>query len=312
MAFVNRQRRWAAAACAAALACANVSAATLRIKFAPGQRLVAVCDTDVSANAKVGAQEIATSEHQTFEVSLAVRDVKSDGSALVEQRFERMQVRSSGGGQRVDFDSAAAATGPRAAEMSAVFKAFQSAVIETHCDARGRVTRTNAAEALSGLVRKHPQLAPRLGNLLTDESVKNMTGLAGVSLPEGAVQSGDAWTASHERTLPLLGKQTVATEYVYRGPAELKGQPREKIEFTMTVDFRLPQNLPLRMDVAEQETTGVIWFDAAAGRVSDAETRQRLKLNVAADGQQFQQEVLVMQYTAVRPAAADAKALGGK
>lgn len=317
---MTRAYRWLRrAVLAAALATATSSAARaddklLRVRFVPGEKLMAQFDTDVTADAKVGAQEINTSEHQTFEVSLETHETSPDGGAVVGQRFERMRVKTTGaGGEMVDFDSAAknGAAG-RTGDMLATFLAIQSADLRIHCDARGRVTRTNANQVLSELVRKEPKLAARLGGVLTDEGVRNMTGLGGVALPDGAVGVGDTWTTSHDRTLPLLGKQTVKTEYTYLGPAKFKGQPREKIGVAMQVDFRLPQNLPLKMEVVKQQAQGAIWLDDAAGRVTDTEMTQDLTLSVTTGEQKFQQHVVVSQYTSVRAAADTSRKTAGR
>lgn len=281
-----------------------VAGKLLRVRFTAGEKLRAQFDTDVMSNAKVGAQEIVTSEHQTFDVLLETREASADGGAVIGQRFERMRVKTSGSsGEAMEFDSAAKnGAADRGIDLLGTFRAIQAADLQIHCDARGRVTRTNAHDVLAELTRKQPKLAARLGGVLTDEGVRNMTGLGGVTLPDTAVEVGDVWTTSHERTLPLLGKQTVKTEYTYLGPDKFQGQPREKIGVTMQIDFRLPQNLPLKMEVVEQQCRGAIWLDDAAGRVSDTETKQDLTLRVAANEQTFQQLVTVSQYTSVRPA----------
>jgi hypothetical protein len=92
-----------------------------------------------------------------------------------------------------------------------------------------------------------------------------------VILPEKEVSAGDQWETSRELQTPA-GAFSQKTEYTYEGSKEASGSTAESIAYASTLTAAAQGKAKIK----EQAQTGIVLFDAQAGRLVSAEQKQKL------------------------------------
>jgi len=120
--------------------------------------------------------------------------------------------------------------------------------------------------------------------ILTEDVVKKSALEALAFLPDEAVAAGGKWERKMTEPLGPLGSLSRTTSYVYEGNAKVKDKTVEKITFTAVVSYNAPAtkegDAPLQVKEGKLEVPsykGTLYFDAAAGRLVQFETKMILK-----------------------------------
>ncbi len=257
-------------------------------KFTPGltNRFQMSQDTKV---AKTGAGgDMSVDSVLTIDMSWTVKEVKPDGSAVLEQRVDRMRMSiSTADGMKSDIDTDAKEDPQGQAAMAApLLKAVTGHPFIVTMTPRGEVTDVVVPEAVAEALKNQPGAA-QMGELASAAGFKKMVGQASFVLPE-TLEVGKEWTSTTEAKLPVVGTQTAVTTYKYEGPVETDGTKLEKFSAKVEVSFAGGE---VTVEVPSQESSGEVLFNGAEGRLEQSKITQVTNLKIAAAGQVVEQKI---------------------
>jgi len=307
-------RTWQGAFCAA-LTLAAFSGGTagaaegklLRWKFTPGQTLLFVITQDMNANVKAGegAAPMKLTNTTSIETSWKVDAVDPKGVASITQTIDRMQMKmQSPQGMMLEYDSAAGKEPEGMAKMMApILEAMIKKPFLEKMTARGEILEMKAPQ---GFVESINKMAPQGagGGFFSDDMMKQMSAF-GV-FPEEPVTPGKTWNRKMTSKVPVLGSMTAEITYRYVGTEDRDGRPVEKIAVSMLMKLGEEKGQP-GLTIKDVETDGTLFFDAAAGRLVQMQTKARMKISVAVGTMKIEQDMEMDQRIEPKPAEAAAK-----
>jgi hypothetical protein len=282
------RRTFALAAVLLATACATSSAADApQWKFEQGQSNRYRMNQTMNMSMVVGGNDVTNNIKQIIDMSWTVREIGDDGSAILDQKIDRMRMTIEAGGQKVDVDSAAKEEPKNQAAMLApMLKAFTAKPFKVTMTPQGKITEVEVPEEMVEALKNTPGAAA-LGDMATPEGFKKMVTQAAFAMPE-KLEPNDQWTQKMEMQLPGIGKQIAETTYKYEGPKEIDGNEYEV--FTPSLDIRY-EGGATAVNVDDQKSTGQILFDREAGRLESSELKQNMTLTLSAGGQSIEQKL---------------------
>lgn len=253
----------------------------LRWKFAAGQGFDYQMKQDMTMNMNAGpAGQMATSTDQNMSMTWNIKSVDDKGSAVVEQKVERIQMKMSmPGGQGFDYDSSSEqpATG-MAAMVAPMFKAMTAGTMTFTMSPRGEISDVKLSDELAEAIKNGPG-----GGAGGVDQFKAMASQAALTLPENPPKQGDTWTNKVDVAGPAGGKQTVETTYTYDGTRDVDGATFAVIKPSMKLD--LGNNPAMQVTAKDQKTEGEILFDVAAGQLHSMSLQLDITLEMSAAGQ---------------------------
>jgi hypothetical protein len=249
----------------------------LRWKFTKDQAFTVQCTQQTEVETSINNKPRRALLEMGMTLEWQVEEVDDKGTASIAQSFTKLSLKTTAPDADpvvYDSDSPNKPTGA-AREVAAAVKPLLGAKFTVQMTARGDVQKVTlddaAAKSLDELPKEHP-----LRQLLSPEGLANLFRLGGGQLPDKAVQSGDTWPAEGEIKTPYgVLKQT--GEFTYAGPQTVASAMLEKIELKSTAKLAPDAAAPLKLTGVEQTKTGVLLFDAAAGRAVSSETRLESK-----------------------------------
>ncbi|AMV36430.1 DUF6263 family protein [Planctomyces sp. SH-PL62] len=291
-----RPRRLAVAALSLALAVglgvgASARAdAPLRWKFQKGETIRYALVQKTESKMKAGEIERGSTVQQTSDLRWIVDEVTPEGVATMTQIIDRVRVKLESAGQPpFEFDSEdkdKPQEGPIAAQIVPMFKALAGFECSLTMDPRGRIESVKIPQKTLDALRE--SLSGAMGNLFSEESMKNMITQSGLILPEAAVEKGKGWT--DESTLPVQQLGTIKTDktYTVEGPA---AEDPSKVVITldakMTVDAA--DNPQISFEIKEQKNVGRFLFDAEKGRIASSHVEVKMVQLITAGANKLEQ-----------------------
>jgi hypothetical protein len=257
-------------------------------KFEPGlsNRYRLTQQTNIDRTGAGGDAKASTT--LVIDSSWTVKEVQDDGSAVLDQRIDRMRVSmSTGEGQKAEIDSQSADSpqGP-AAMLTPLLKAVTSHPFQVTMTPRGEITHVEVPEALTDALKNQPGAA-QMGELATAEGFKKLISQAALVLPE-TLEPGAEFTRTTETAAPAVGKQIATTTYRYDGSRDVNGKTMEVFTPSITVSF---EGGPASIEVAEQSSKGELLFNRTYGRLESSRLDQHLSLRISIASQQTQQKI---------------------
>jgi hypothetical protein len=251
----------------------------LRWKFAPGQKLNYNMVQDMSigvAGGPLGDQNMAI--NQVMNMIWNVVEVNTEGSAVIRQKFDRVQTKMTVPQVGViEYDSASdQAPVGLAAMLAPMYKALTEAEFELTMTNRGEIKDVKIPDKLLEALKNSPNSAA-LGDLTTPEGFKKMMSQSALVLPEKQPQPGEQSSTKTELNLPTGGKQLVETTYRYEGTKEVDGVICAVFQPTLKMTYE-GENQP---KIKEQESTGEILFNIEAGRLHSSKLDQSMAMEQA-------------------------------
>jgi hypothetical protein len=252
----------------------------LRWKLETGQKLNYNMVQDMTigvAGGPLGNQNMQI--HQVMNMIWDVVEAKEDGDALIRQKFDRVQTKMTMPPLGVvEYDSASdQAPVGIAAMLAPVYKALTEAEFELTMTPRGEIKDVMIPEKLIEALKASPNAAA-LGDLATPDGFKKMMSQSALVLPENAPQAGEQSETKVEMGAPFGGKQIVQTTYRYDGTKDIDGVTCAAFQPTMTMAYE-GENQP---KIKEQESSGEILFNIAAGRLHSSKLDQKMTMEQAA------------------------------
>lgn len=257
-------------------------------KFAPelSNRYRITQQTDIDRGGAGGAAKASTTI--TIDTSWTVKEVKGDGSALLDQRVDRMRLQSAtGDGQQAEIDSQALENpqGP-AAMLVPLMKAVTSHPFAVTMTPRGEITGVEVPEGLVEALQNQPGAA-QMGDLASAEGFKRLVGQAAFVIPEKLVE-GDEFTRTTETSAAAIGKQVAELSYRYEGNREVDGKTMDVFRPRIVVRF---EGGPVTIDATDQKSEGELLFNRTDGRMQSSHLEQHMDLKITIAGQVTTQSI---------------------
>jgi hypothetical protein len=226
-------------------------------------------DSAFKQTMKVVGKEVQQDGEQTSLLSFRVLEVKPDNSRVLEQKVEWLKIKGEGTDGKL-------------------LEQLQGATFRITLDPKMEIVAFEGYEdLLKKLAGDNADVRDTVRALLPEEAMKKSAREALTAfLPGKAVNPGNPWERKGVlEPLGLLGSLKKDYAYVYEGRAQVNKKDVEKITFTATASHVLPKagtakQAPFqvtdgKLDVADAK--GTIYFDAAAGRLVQAESQMNLK-----------------------------------
>src|SRR5262249_24469090 len=123
--------------------------------------------------------------------------------------------------------------------------------------------------------------------IMPEEAFKRSAAEAFAFLPDQPVKTGAQWERKLETSLGPLGSFSTKRQYTYEGQEQADNKTLEKITFTASTAYtpRKPGDTTFPFQVSKgdlkvEDLKGVIYFDAAAGRLVRSESSMKVRGNV--------------------------------
>jgi hypothetical protein len=292
----------------------------IRWKFKVGQKLAYNMTQDMNMAMNMGpATQINTTVHQVMDMSWDVQGVNEQGDAVINQKFDRMQMKMTGP-MAVDFDTAKdePATG-MAAAFAPLYKAMTKNEFEVTMTSRGEIKDVKVPQDVLDALKGSPGAA-QMGDLAKPEGFQKMIMQNAFVLPENAPKKGDRWSTTASVTNPMAGKQTVETSYTFEEMRDINGDKFAVFKPTITMSFgsagdaakpadaakdskdadakgdgqsdaKAAPPAGMQMKVKDQNSDGEVLFNATQGRLGSISVKQDMALDISVAAQNLQQQI---------------------
>ena len=269
----------------------------LRWKFRPGEQLKVSVEQKTVSNTRVADQSLKMTVQLTVEEKWEVKEVAENGVATIDRSLTliKLSIRS-GVDEEITFDSSQQRSAPGAARTIAkVLAPVLGKSVRIQVNPRGAVVDVELGSELKGQL---VELAKVLGDFFSPDSIEQQLMTIG-RLPAGPVSKGQSWMANVESTTQL-GKLSVARTFTYEGEKNTTDGSVSEIAIAGQLTLvpgtgKKDRKVTLR----EQQLTGVLRFDAAAGRLLESSEQQILGIHTAYRELRIQSEVKTSTRTTV-------------
>jgi hypothetical protein len=297
LALPSRRSPWALAwsLTAATLACATVALSaepapvSLEWKFEPGLELQYAFPQTTTTEARVGGKDLKTETVSRSEVSLKVVKLDGDDLASGQLTLERMRIEikapevgafyyDSAGRQR---------TKGYLENVIAGYDALAKRPFDIVIDRRGELQSVTLAEEYRQ--RAIEGKAP-INTIATPRGLTQFLGLNWPVLPAEPIARGATWEVQEEVANMALGKVQSKRTYKFEGPVNHGGKRLDK--FTCTLELAADtktQRGNLTYKLLRQSNEAAMYFDRAAGRFVEGQSKLQLVLDTNTGSQQFEQ-----------------------
>jgi hypothetical protein len=237
--------------------------------------------TETSQKMKVNGNEMVTTQKQTLLFRWAPVRQLPDGSWVVKQKLQAIQLDIEVGGSKITYDSAKpAANNP----LAAFYNTWLGTELTLTVSPRMKVTRVEGREALLRKVGKDdPSLKAMIEALLSENALKGMAQSLFAPLPGKSVKKGQRWTEESKLELGGLGSYTNRSHYLFEGPDRSdKRLGRIAVTHKLRYSAAAPGAggaLPFKVvrgKFKKSEGAETIWINLGNGRTERSRTTLRL------------------------------------
>jgi hypothetical protein len=257
----------------------------LRWQLSAGQKLSIEISHDITQLIDAGGGEQEVPVKFTMFMTWSVVDV-ANKEFKIEQTVNRIKLSMTAPmAGEVDYDSDSDETPEGFAEqvVGGLEPLVGSSMIVT-MNERGQTVNFEVDPALLEKM-KSSSMGP---SFASEDTLKNMIGHAACTFPEEGVSIGKSWT-DELKTTSATGNMTTTSTYTYDGHENVDGKALEKISVKSLIAIEPSAEAadPMEVQVDKQDNTGVVYFDSAAGHVTQATINQNMEMTLNAMGQEI-------------------------
>jgi len=267
---------------------------TLRYKFKKGEKLNYAMEQKMVMSMSVMGRDVNLDMGQTIDMVWNVLDVDADGKAKMTQTISRIRFTMDGPTGKVEFDSKEGKEpdDPVGKLMAPIFKALAGAEIGLTMDPLGKISDIKVPEKLVKAAKNLPPglAGAGLGDMLSEEGLKQITDQSGLRLPQDAVTKGKSWEQQLEMKMPM-GKMKVVTTNTYEGSVKRDGKEVERVGMKPKLTLDPDPASPAKITLKSQDAKGSAYFDNAAGRLVGTNLSQDMEMVISAMGQEITQKL---------------------
>jgi hypothetical protein len=262
---------------------------TLRYKFTKGEKLHYILEQKVTMSVKDTTAELG----HTFDVTWTILDVDADGKAKMTHTFDRVRFKMSGGAiGKVEYDSqdGKLIEGPAGKALNPLFKAFTGAEISLTMDPQGKVSNMIVPEKLLQVLRKAQGGGAGLGEVFSEEGLKKAMDQSRPLLPKDAVSKGATWEQKFEEKTKV-GVTRVEITNTLESPIKRDGKELERLSMKPKMTVESDPDAPVRFTIKSQDSSGIAYFDNAAGRFVETNMTRKIEMTAAFGGREVTQKM---------------------
>jgi hypothetical protein len=263
---------------------------TLRYKFSKGDKLDYLVEQKIVMKMSIMGNDIKMDMVQKIDMSWNVLSVDSDGNAKMVQKFDRFRFTMDGPTGKIDYDSKEdkLPEGPIGQLIGPIFKAMAGTEISLTMTPRGESKDVKISEEFVKKIKE--TMVPGLGDMFSEESLKQMASQGGVMLPQEPVTKGKTWDQKLEVKTPL-GKTIVSNAYTYDGEITRDGKKLQAINVKPSTKIESDPNAQAQVKVKSVEGKGTSYFDNSAGRIVETTSTQETDQEISANGMTIGQTI---------------------
>jgi hypothetical protein len=288
----------------------------LKWKFEKGQRFQQELTTETKQQMNIMGNNIAQNQKQTFIMSFTPQSQDKDKNWIIKQRIDAVKMEIQVGGQPVVYDSTKEGGGSQ--PLTEFFRALVGTEFNIVLSPEMKVVRVEGRdEFVKRLSAANEQMKPLLGQILTDEALKQMADPAFSVLPGKPVKRGDSWERRSTLNMGPIGSYDCIYKYTFDGLDE-KDKNLANIKVDSTLKYIAPQGNPpnafpfqiVKADLTSKDGSGEIQFDIAKGRVVSSSLSMKMDgtITISVGGQQSEVKLSQTQITTLKTSDEKAKA----
>jgi hypothetical protein len=266
--------------------------ATLRYKFKKGDKLNYVMEQKIAMTMSVAGKDIAMDMAQTIDTTWSVASVDEDGKAKMTQTITRVRFTMDGPTGKVDYDSKEGKEpeGLIGKMIGPIFSALAGADIDLSMDATGKVSDVKVPDKLSKAVKNLPGGGAGLGEMFSEDGLKQVIDQSGLVLPKEPVAKGKSWEQKVEFK-SAGGKMNVVSTNTYEGAVKKDGKELERVSLKPVMTLTPDPDAQAKITLKSQEAKGTAYFDNAAGRLVESNMTQNMEMQTSVMGMEFGQKL---------------------
>jgi hypothetical protein len=254
-----------------------------RWNLQPGQKFKVEYDQDIKQSMDAGFGEQEMPMRYTMSMSWDVKSAEG-GEFRVAQTIDRIKLTASLPGLGdIEYDSSSEEEPEGfASQFAEGLKPLIGLTIDQTLNDRGVSVKCDIDEEVLQQLQ-NSQMGAQFANA---DTLKNLIAIAACSFPEKGVVKGEPWT-SDQTVANAMGDITTSSTYTYEGDETVNGKSLQKIKVESKMDIKPSENATVEIELGEQSSDGVVYFDNAQGRVDHAVMNQSIKMTVLAQGQEI-------------------------
>jgi len=283
----------------------------LRWKFNAGDQLTLKVVQEVGMETTMFNQPIKMNTNMEMELGWTVESVDEQGLANITLSIDRVRISMAAPGmEKTAYDSGAdAEPAGDAIPLATSIEPILGVKINQKMNARGEVIDVSLSPAAEKAFAKLPG-GSQYRQIFSKSGLKQLSGQAGMLLPEEAVSKGDTWTQKSETALPM-GQFNATAQYTYEGQEAVEEKALDKIAVNLTLAFGNDGKISVRTGAGEVEATvavkdqnnsGHMLFDREAGRFVKTVMNQKLTLQTTFGETKMEQNVTSTTTVTITPA----------
>ena len=252
----------------------------LRWQFEPGDTYSIQIHQVVNSEGDVLGRQIKSSVDMTINLDWQVNDVDNNGNASITQTIRNLVMKTEMPGfgvVEIDTGSDKEVTGFAKTILDSVQPIVGTEIRQTMSN-RGELLDVKLSADANAVLEKLP--GGQVGSVLSEQGLKNLFSQVAATLPEKPVQKDSSWSGRFTADSPV-GPLKMDTTYRYLGEESKKGTMLDKISSDITLSFENKSALPnIQLDIKEQDSSGVMYFDANQGQVVASDFRQNMTMAI--------------------------------
>lgn len=266
----------------------SVPAEELRWKFKADETLEYVLARGVEGKINLSGSDIVFNLQMIFDTTWKPTAVAEDGTADVELTVNRIQIAMDSplfGRMAYDSTNPKEPEGPIWAQMKPTMTGMLGEAFKAKITPLGEVKDIALPEKLAEALKKQEIGENRRqgfgigGNSFNEKGIKELLSRSVLPLPETA---GDdvTWTQSFENEIPMMGTQISETTFSVAGAETKDGKELTKITAETEILFEPAEEPRADLEITEQAAAATYFFDADAGRMTEAAGTQELTMEI--------------------------------
>ena len=237
----------------------------LKWKLVKGQTFVIEDVVTIQQTIKLAGKRTKIKTKQTKLSTIKVLDVDEDGGVKLEMRID--SITSKGDGKAHAW----------------IHKKMAGAIFHVSLDRNMQITKFEGYDKMvENVTGGNPQKTAIFRNLVSEKTIQRTIDQTFSIVPAGPVGILDTWQRPTNLPLGALGQLMVDRTFTYAGKGRLQGATYDKLTLKATARYQRPKAkgqtlVILKADVKIHDYDGIVYFDAAKGRLVQTDEKTRLK-----------------------------------
>ena len=252
----------------------------LRWKLKPGEKLGYRVEQEMKMFSISGGTDTEMKMTSTMDIVWDVKAVDADGNASLGQTISRVQLtmeREPFGELKYDSNSEEILTNPILQRMATMYDSLVGNEWTLTMSPTGQTSEVKLPEKLLATLRSNPQLAGMVGG--GEKMLETLANQSGVVLPDEPVSEGTSWQHVNTMDMPF-GRMIMNLAMTYNGTEARAGRQYAKIVIKPEMKIEPKADAAITVEVDHSEANGILYFDAAAGRIARTSTNTDLEMTI--------------------------------